>query len=127
MHWRAWDDLCKPKNQGDMGFRHLFAFNLAMLAKQAWRILQNSLSLISRLYKAIYFPYRSFWKVEVRSHISYSWRSILAARDVLQGGIKCQIGDGTTTRLWEDPWLPGIDLTPQPTLLQGVGCLVIIF
>ena len=34
MHWRAWDELCRPKKDGGMGFRHLFAFNLAMLAKQ---------------------------------------------------------------------------------------------
>lgn len=34
MHWRDWDTLCKPKAMGGMGFRHLFAFNLAMLAKQ---------------------------------------------------------------------------------------------
>ncbi|XP_019172072.1 PREDICTED: uncharacterized protein LOC109167505 [Ipomoea nil] len=35
IHWKAWDRLCVPKKYGDMGFKELRAFNLAMLGKQA--------------------------------------------------------------------------------------------
>ena len=48
--------MCKSKLQGGMGFRNLQAFNLAMLAKQGWRLLTNPSSLVARIYKAKYYP-----------------------------------------------------------------------
>ncbi|XP_024190158.1 uncharacterized protein LOC112194141 [Rosa chinensis] len=111
MHWRAWDELCKPKSLGGMGFRHLFAFNLAMLAKQGWRLIQNPNSLIGQLLKALYFPQSNFWEASLGSQPSYAWRSILQGRDILRTGIKRHIGNGLSTNIWLDPWLLDEDLT----------------
>ena len=44
------------KFEGGMGFRDLQAFNLAMLAKQGWRMMSHPSSSMARLYKARYFP-----------------------------------------------------------------------
>ena len=46
IHWKSWDKLSTSKMEGGMGFRDLRAFNLAMLVKQGWRIIQGNDSLL---------------------------------------------------------------------------------
>jgi hypothetical protein len=55
MHWYTWWKLCYPK-RGGMGFRDLCSFNLAMLSKQCWRLINNSDFLCAKVLKAKYFP-----------------------------------------------------------------------
>ncbi|XP_031101746.1 uncharacterized protein LOC116005640 [Ipomoea triloba] len=123
IHWKAWDRLCKPKKFGGLGFKDLRAFNLAMLGKQAWRFLLNPNSLVARIYKARYYPRTSFIDATIGSCPSYCWRSIMAAHDLICGGVRRRIGDGKDTLIWGHPWLPDglnpIVQTPMPEQLNG--------
>ncbi|MCH88321.1 RNA-directed DNA polymerase (Reverse transcriptase) [Trifolium medium] len=47
--WLAWDRMTIPKALGGMDFRDLHAFNLAMIAKQAWNIMTKPHSLMAKL------------------------------------------------------------------------------
>lgn len=104
--WLNWDTMCLPKNRGGLGFRDLRSFNLALLAKQGWRLLTNSNSLFSRVYKAKYFPHCSFTEATLGRNPSYVWRSIMAAQSIVQRGIRWQVGNGDKIRVWHDKWIP---------------------
>lgn len=55
MHWLSWKQLCLAKNDGTLGFRDLKCFNLALLAKQCWRLLHDQDSLFYKVYRVKYF------------------------------------------------------------------------
>ena len=96
IHWINWKKLCTQKKEGGMGFRDLHSFNLAMLSKQAWRLIHDTNSLFYKVYKARYFPNSSFMMADVGSNPSFVWRSLLVARDVIFRGSKWRVGNGRT-------------------------------
>ena len=49
IHWVKWENLCKPREEGGIGFRLIHEFNLALLGKKLWRLVQNQDSLVSRV------------------------------------------------------------------------------
>ncbi|WVZ54110.1 hypothetical protein U9M48_004965 [Paspalum notatum var. saurae] len=104
--WVAWDDLIKPKYMGGLRFKNMEMFNLALLARQAWRVLQDSESLSARVLKAAYFPHCDLLEAELGSSPSKIWQSILEGKEVLSHWLIRRIGDGETTRIWDMNWLP---------------------
>ena len=98
--------MCKSKFHGGMGFRNIQAFNLAMLAKQGWRILTNPNSLFARVFKAKYFPHDDVLNSKIGSNPSYTWRSINNSLEVIKRGTRWRVGNGRRIHIWEDKWLP---------------------
>ncbi|KAL0321165.1 UNVERIFIED_CONTAM: hypothetical protein Sradi_5378000 [Sesamum radiatum] len=98
--------MCTSKKSGGMGFRNLRAFNLALLAKQGWRVLKNPNLLLSRIWKAKYFVRSDFLQAKRGYNSSFTWRSILEARPTLIAGLRWRVGDGQRVKVWEDPWIP---------------------
>ena len=104
--WVGWRKLCKSKDRGGMGFRDLQAFNLALLAKQGWRLLTNPDSLGARIYKARYYPHGDVLKAKPGSNPSYTWRSIRNGLEVIRKGTRWRVGNENLIHIWEDKWLP---------------------
>lgn len=112
IHWLSWDKLCLPKADGGLGFRNLYDFNLALLAKQGWRLLQQPDSVTAQVIKAKYYPNHSFLEAVVSPHSSCVWKSICDARKLLICGSRWQLGSGEEINIWNDRWVP------QPSTFQ---------
>ena len=89
-----------------MVFRDLRSFNLAMLAKQGLRMLQDQNSLLSRCFKAKYFPRCGFLEVTDCLNSSYVWKSVLVAKQILKQGCYWRVGTGSSIRVMKDKWIP---------------------
>ena len=87
--------MCVPKNRGGMGFRELQSFNLALLAKQVWRLLSDSDLLCARVLRSKYYPNGKLLEAKLKKGASYTWQSILAGLECFKQGYIWRVGDGS--------------------------------
>lgn len=90
-----------------MGFKDFAFMNSTMLAKQAWRLLNNPNSLWAIMLKQIYFPNVDLARAKRGRNDSLLWRSLLHGRDMLFQLGRWLIGDGKFVNIREDVWMPG--------------------
>jgi hypothetical protein len=62
-------------------------------------------SLVSRMFKAKYFPNNTFLTATIGHNASYVWRSILCARFIVRGGACWSIGAGKSICILGEPWI----------------------
>ncbi|CAN1730166.1 Uncharacterized mitochondrial protein AtMg00310 [Linum perenne] len=113
-HWCNFDTLCTPKAAGGLGFRDFRTFNSALVAKQAWRILESPEALWVRLLKSLYFPNTDFQKSVKGSRASWIWAGICGARHLLDMGALKVLGDGTNISIHLDSWIPDLPTMNLP-------------
>lgn len=116
--WVAWEELTLKKCMGGMGFKDLRLFNQAMLARQAWRLIEYPESLCARLLKAKYYPRGSLVDTAFCTNPSQTWQAIMHGLELLKKGIIWRVGCGSQVRIWRDPWIPR-DHSRRVTTRQG--------
>jgi hypothetical protein len=105
MHWLAWWKLCYPINEGGMGFRDFESFNLAMLAKQVWRLISDPSSLCARVLRAKYYPDGNILRAGLKTGCFFTWQSIVAGITTFKRGYIWRVGNGENINIWNDPWI----------------------
>lgn len=105
-HWISWDKMVMPKRQGGIGFRDMRIFNQALLARQAWRLIQQPHSLCARVLKARYYPQGHILDTVFTGQPSLTWYAIAYGLELLKKGLIWRIGNGDSVRIWRDNWIP---------------------
>ncbi|KAL9666794.1 hypothetical protein QQ045_001135 [Rhodiola kirilowii] len=74
--WVGKNQICRPKEEGGMAFKPFDLVNDALLVKQVRRILSCPDLLISRVYKARYYPDSDIVAADLGPRPSWAWRSL---------------------------------------------------
>lgn len=102
--WISWSKLTLPKLMGGLGIRDIQLFNIALLAKQAWRLVSAPDCLLSRVLIGKYCQKANFLEVSPISNASHGWRSVLMGKNILITHLGKAVGDGNSTRVWDSRW-----------------------
>ncbi|XP_074288169.1 uncharacterized protein LOC141613335 [Silene latifolia] len=79
----AWDAICRPFNQGGLGIKKLYDWNIAALGKYVWWIEQKADHLWVKWVHSIYIK-RCTWKeYEPSINSSWAWRKICQVKTIL--------------------------------------------
>src|ERR1044072_3598 len=117
IHWLSWNKLCQPKPQGGLGFMEFSTFNRALVAKNWWRLLKCSNSMLARVYRSVYYPDGNILTSKLGYRPSYAWTSISKSKKIFQDGGRWKVGNSRLINIWEDKWIPQGPLTLyRPTL-----------
>lgn len=114
----SWEKLCKRKEECGMEFKNLLLFFKALLAKQAWQILSNPSLLSSKVLRAKYLRHYRFLETKTKVGSSHIWQGILWERDILIEGVPEWIGDGRTTLIKRDSWIPKESIFHPTTVIH---------
>ncbi|XP_028120861.1 uncharacterized protein LOC114318200 [Camellia sinensis] len=103
----AWNNVCKPKGEGGLGFKEIGVWNRAAVAKHVWFFFSGGEgSMWCQWVKSYLLKGKSFWYVKMPSDPSWVWRKILSLRKNIFPLIKFMIGNGEKVFLWFDNWHP---------------------
>nr|GEY24068.1 hypothetical protein [Tanacetum cinerariifolium] len=112
MAWVSWDSVMASYSRGGLNIGCLVSFNLSLLLKWRWRFVHDDNMLWVRVIKHIYGQQGRFESSPSRITSSSPWSRLIVAtyrlinHDVIDTAVlKKHVGNGASTRFWEDFWL----------------------
>lgn len=101
----AWENVCRPKNEGGLGLKNLSDANRVSCLKLIWRIISEKNYLwVCWIWKYL-IRKGSYWSVNERSSLgSWMWKKLLKLRPLAKQLVKKEINSGSNSSFWFDCW-----------------------
>ncbi|KAL2235610.1 UNVERIFIED_CONTAM: hypothetical protein Sindi_1293200 [Sesamum indicum] len=119
----VWKDICRPKEEGGLGFKDISTLNRALMTKKLCDVIRCDRTSIwvEWLYQGR-LQHTSIWTITDHGG-SWGWRKILRLRMFLRTMVDYRIGDGRNFFLWQYPWHhlgPLCDTIPRGPRIFGL-------
>jgi hypothetical protein len=105
LHTMSWAKICLPKAEGGFGLRRVSDVCAAATIKKVWRLLTTK-TIWSEWIAYRYFRNLNLWEAHTHSLDSGTWKHINSVKSKALAYMFKQIGNGNSTSVWFDPWLP---------------------
>ncbi|KAK5802895.1 hypothetical protein PVK06_030524 [Gossypium arboreum] len=79
-------------------------FNVALLGRQVWRLINCKETLCFKVLSAKYFPDGDVFNPKSMDKPSYTWQSIAKATSMLHAGFEWNVGNGRSIKIWHYKW-----------------------
>ncbi|KAL2226237.1 UNVERIFIED_CONTAM: LINE-1 reverse transcriptase [Sesamum indicum] len=100
----AWKDVCRPTDEGGLGFKDISTLNRALMSKKLCDVIRCDRTSIwvQWLYQDRLRD-TSIWTVREHGG-SWGWRKMLRLHPFLRSIVNYRIGDGGRFYIWQHPW-----------------------
>ncbi|MBA0572066.1 hypothetical protein Golob_002430, partial [Gossypium lobatum] len=97
----AWDKVCMLKGMGELEFRDIRLFNIALLSRQVWRLLTINNTLCYDVLSSKYFPEGDIFQSKKVDKSLFTWNSIATvARTVYERKVHELLTRGSFLNKW---------------------------
>ncbi|XP_026409985.1 uncharacterized protein LOC113305093 [Papaver somniferum] len=105
LHLIAWENICKTKKEGGLGFRISEINNLAMMARSVWKLIENPSSLLAQVLKAKYYANSDVLNSYCPDKASWVWKCLHNTMNKIKPFISWVVGEGNFIDPWCN-WIP---------------------
>ena len=103
----AWEKVCRPKDEGGLGFKDIVLINTTLNLKHIGNLLDPSNASLWRRWVHLHLlKNKNLWQAKTPAQCSWYWRKLLKIRHIAKPLLIHRIGTGEHTFLWFDNWLP---------------------
>ena len=114
-----WNIICRPKDQGGLGIEVLDLKNKSLLSKWLFKLL-NEEGMWQELLQNKYLHSKTLAQVEISPNDSPFWKGLMRVKKDFFSRGHFIVGNGSTTRFWEDIWMGDASLAQQYPPLYNI-------
>ena len=114
------DQFGSPKDQGGLGIENLEVKNRCLLSKWLFKLSIETEATWPQLLRNKYVHSKTLSQVIVRPTDSPFWKGLMRVKSLFFNRTWFIVGNGTTTRFWENTWLGDTSLALQYPSLYNI-------